>query len=285
MTLVLVGTDFSTRSDRALWRAAMLAKAAGWSIHLLAVIDDDQPPAMVDAHVREAGSILDDLAATMERHDGVACRTEVRTGDPFMTLADAAREIMPTVMVLGPHRRQLLRDQFLGTTVERTLRRTTCPVIVANGVSSGAYRRVMIAVDLEPYSEAGLRTADALPFVRGAKRMAMYAYDPIADAMLAGSFTPVEERAAYREETMAAALGGLENFLLNTGVRGFAPIVRPSRGEISVAITEASRALDVDLIVLTASDKNALTKKILGSTVEAVLRDAEVDVLVIHPGR
>ncbi|MCI3953055.1 MAG: universal stress protein UspA, partial [Burkholderiales bacterium] len=48
MRMILVGTDLSSRSDRALHRAAFLARQFKARLLLLHVVDDDQPPALVD---------------------------------------------------------------------------------------------------------------------------------------------------------------------------------------------------------------------------------------------
>jgi len=62
------------------------------------------------------------------------------------------------------------------------------------------------------------------------------------------------------------------------------PVVRLNRGSAAGEIREAAREHEADLIILTVSDKSSLTKKVLGSTVEEVLRDAERDVLVVPAG-
>ena len=50
MDRLLLATDFSTRSDRALRRAALIADKSGAAITLLHVIDDDQPKYLIERH-------------------------------------------------------------------------------------------------------------------------------------------------------------------------------------------------------------------------------------------
>ena len=61
MQRILVATDFSTRSDRALRRGTLLAKQFGCDVTLVHVIDDDQPLRTVEAERREATALLDEV--------------------------------------------------------------------------------------------------------------------------------------------------------------------------------------------------------------------------------
>ena len=49
---ILVATDFSTRSDRALRRASLLAHSVSAELVLLHVIDDDQPKPLQEVQQR-----------------------------------------------------------------------------------------------------------------------------------------------------------------------------------------------------------------------------------------
>jgi universal stress protein E len=55
---ILAATDFSTRSQRALRRAGLLARASRAELTLAHVVDDDQPPDLVALERREAERIL-----------------------------------------------------------------------------------------------------------------------------------------------------------------------------------------------------------------------------------
>jgi nucleotide-binding universal stress UspA family protein len=283
MPTLMVGTDFSTRSDRALRRAVLIARQTGWDLIVVSVVDDDQPRRMLEAARREASAILAELEQTLADEDGIACRSELRTGEPFIELPAAADAAGAALMVLGPHRRQFLKDQFRGTTVERTLRRIAIPTIVANGVPSGRYRRVLTAVDLEPESDVAPRYVASSPVANEAEHILLHVYDPAASSMLARAMAPEDERVAYERETADAARAGLLRLIDRFGLTGVTPVVRPCVSLASAQIAEAAEEFDADLIGLRSSDKGNLAKAFLGSTVEALLRDASRDVLVV-PG-
>ncbi|HEY7766067.1 MAG TPA: universal stress protein, partial [Aestuariivirgaceae bacterium] len=151
---ILVATDFSPRSDRALRRGILLARQNATELQLTHVVDDDQPQRLIDVERREAAALLDELASTIRESDGIDCEGHVATGDAFQGIVRMAEETGVDLLVLGPHRRQVLRDVFIGTTAERVLRTSRMPVLLANGVPAGAYRKVLIASDLSNYAYA-----------------------------------------------------------------------------------------------------------------------------------
>ena len=67
-------------------------------------------------------------------------------------------EEKPDLLVLGPHRRRIFRDIFIGTTVERTIREADCPVLMANAAPVGPYRHVLLSTDLSEGSRDAMAT-------------------------------------------------------------------------------------------------------------------------------
>lgn len=118
---ILVATDFSPQSDRALRRGSLLARQNSAKLVLTHVVDDDQPERLIDVDRLEATALLQDLAQTIRENDKIECESQVVLGDAFQGIVKVADEISADLLVLGPHRRQVLRDVFVGTTAERTL--------------------------------------------------------------------------------------------------------------------------------------------------------------------
>ncbi len=157
MQTILLATDFSERSDRALRRAVLLGRESGACIHLLHVVDDDRPRRIVDRDANDARALLDELALTLREVDGVSCDTSVMQADPFDGIARAVSNISPDLLILGPHRRQILRDAFVGTTAERTIRAVQCPVLMVNGLPAGPYKQTLLTTDLSNNAQAALK--------------------------------------------------------------------------------------------------------------------------------
>ena len=83
MTSILVATEFSPRSDRALRRAIILAASLRLPIRIVHVVDDDRPLPLVTADRQVAERLLDEQARTLEDVDGVSCDWRIANGDTF----------------------------------------------------------------------------------------------------------------------------------------------------------------------------------------------------------
>ena len=81
MTRILVATDFSTRSDRALRRASLIAGKTGASITLAHVVDADRVDQLIDADRAAASAVLADTASTLRDIDGIAADWIVKVED------------------------------------------------------------------------------------------------------------------------------------------------------------------------------------------------------------
>lgn len=68
---ILAATDFSTRSNRALRQAGLLAQSGNTQLHVLHVVDDDQPEDWVRMERREGERVLREQINSMPELHGV----------------------------------------------------------------------------------------------------------------------------------------------------------------------------------------------------------------------
>ena len=116
---LLCATDLSSRSDRAFRRAGLLARAAGAELVLLSVVDDDQPARLVASERREVTMLLGELSRAVHELEGLQPRLRVEVGDAFDAIIRVADAEEADLVVMGEHRKRLLRDVFVGTTIGR----------------------------------------------------------------------------------------------------------------------------------------------------------------------
>ncbi len=170
MKKIMLATDFSERSDRALRRATLLARQFEAALLIVHVVDDDQPRRIVESERDVASTLLRELRDTVQDIDGIPpCETRVELADPFVGIARAVEEVAPDLLVIGPHRRQALRDVFDGTTAERTIRSVTCPVLMVNAPPVGPYGHVMLTTDFSEGSKRAAKTCIGLGIARDAR--------------------------------------------------------------------------------------------------------------------
>jgi len=281
---ILAATDFSVRSDRALRRAAILAHAAGAELVLVHAIDDDQPARLVEEQRRAAADQLEEMARTVRELDGTPCRGHIALGPSFRALTQAAEELDAALIVLGPHRRQVLRDVFIGTTAERTIRETGRPVLMANGFPAGPYRRILLAAELSEQSLASVSAVQALGLDQGAELVVLHAFaSPLAVGPGLSGANGGRDDAELVAEAAQAADHQLLALLERIGLERTPRILRPVESPIPQVIAEAAAAEQADLVVLAHEHKSSAERWLLGSVSETVLRDARVDVLVVTP--
>lgn len=277
---ILLATDFSTRSDRALRRATIVAKDLGAALSLLHVVDDDQPAHLVRSQSLASKAMLEECARTIADYDGVAVDTRVVAGDAFSGILAAADDADADLIVLGPHRRQL-RDVFVGTTAERTVARTNRPVLIAAGAPTAPYDRALVATDLEEDSRSMPKRFAELGLVAAGDVVALHAFDaPVRGMMQRG----LSDNGAINDYLMSEELrasDAFDRFMAGIGLRNIRRRVTRIKGSAARTIIESARADDMPLIVVGTSQRKGIERFVVGSVAEDVLGEADRDVLVI----
>jgi nucleotide-binding universal stress UspA family protein len=285
MKKIMLATDFSERSDRALRRATLLARQFEATMLLVHVVDDDQPRRIVDAERDEAKTLLRQMAATLRDVDGVTCETRVLLASPFVGIAQAAADATPHLLVIGPHRRRVLMDVFVGTTAERTIRSVDCPVLMANATPRGYYQHVLQTTDLSDGSRNALLRFQLLGFGDHARTSLLHVFDAAALRLAFSHSIPQDDQKHYLKDEERDAALELARFLSSTDLARLRQIVRYEASPAPHEILKAADEEQADLIVMSTHGRSGLAKMLIGSVTEQVLRIAQIDILVIPPQR
>jgi nucleotide-binding universal stress UspA family protein len=285
MRRIMFATDFSTRSDRALRRAELRARQSGAELDLVHVVDDDRPRHIVEREAAEALALLEDLARSLRGDDGIACNARIVLDDPFAGIVAAVADRGPDLLVIGPHRRQVLRDVFVGTTAERTIRSVACPVLMVNGPPAAPWRHVLLTTDLSEASRGALARFATLDAGAGADLTLLHVFAAPALRLAMSDTLAAEDRETYLRELRQEAQGALSALAADLPGPRPALVARPEETTAAQDILAAADSLSADLIVVSTQGRNALTRLLLGSVTDQVLRAAPVDVLAIPPLR
>jgi nucleotide-binding universal stress UspA family protein len=282
---ILAATDFSTRSHRALRRAGLLAQARGAELAIVHVVDDDQPKDLVDIESREAERILGEQIGAIAELQGVQCRPIVVAGDPFDGILRTAGSIEANLIVMGAHRKELLRDIFVGTTIERVIRTGPYPVLMVNYEVEQSYGNVLAAVDLSDASARAIRAGKDLGLIEGARLTFVHGFLAIGAGLMSRADIWKEDIEKYVAEERLRAGGELAAFLRKEepGLQDWALRVRD--GTPIEAISEAVKQIEPDLLLVGTQGRSGIPKLLLGSVAEEVLRSVGVDVLAVPPAR
>jgi nucleotide-binding universal stress UspA family protein len=285
MKSLLLATDLSSRSERALLRAASLVRQFDCPWFILHVVDSDQPQLRVELEVEQIRRDLQARLGEFTERAGRAPEIWVEAGDPAPRIAECARWGDIDLLVMGVHRRNALRDVFVGTTLERVVRTCEKPVLVVNREPESSYRDLVLALDLSPTSARAVRAAKALGLMDGARCRAVHAFEPFAKVMLmnAGIATPMLDDHLSSEERNARL--NLAGFLEEQGLLG---VVGEQRVEEGLPMTVLRRVMadsPADLLVLGTRGMGGIKRVLIGSVADAALREFECDILAVPPGR
>lgn len=135
---ILVPTDFSEGSKKALRSALAMAKDSGATITLLHVVEPVALPELAALPVllendKVAASAKASLRRMCEREGVPAARLDrvlVRTGSAFHEITEAARTLKADLIVIATRGHTGLKHVLLGSTAERVVRHAPCPVLV-----------------------------------------------------------------------------------------------------------------------------------------------------------
>jgi len=275
---ILVATDLSARSHRALRRAGWLAEEAGSELVLLHVVDDRQAQRLIDIDVAESRKIVDTWITSRAVPQAVRCRSVISAGKPHMGIIEAAKGIDADLIVMGSHRKRF-RDLFLGTTVERVIREASVPVLMVN--TDEPYETIMIAADLSAASAEAVTSAARLGFLSMGQVAVVHAFDAVAKSKLALAQAPKDRVSMYVKEEQQKALAKLKDFMRSVpqAPTGWTPYVE--EGEAPYVIGTAVERMSPGLLILGTKGRTGAAKFLLGSVTEELLGSTTVDVLAV----
>ena len=140
---ILVPTDFSEFSDKALESAVDVAKkenATSELLHVISVIQtcsvdycfDQQTLDMLEKNSINAS--MDQMKKEIDRVPGassVQIETVIRKGTPYEEILNEQKEKKIDLIVIGSHGKTGLIHHLMGSVAERVMRGAKCPVLLA----------------------------------------------------------------------------------------------------------------------------------------------------------
>jgi nucleotide-binding universal stress UspA family protein len=280
---ILAATDLSTRSNRALRQAGLLAQSGSGQLHIVHVVDDDQPDELVRMEKREAERLLSEQADSMPELRGTRTHPMVVAGDPFDAILRTADEIQPDLIVMGSHRRQLLRDIFVGTTIERVIRRGTFPVLMVSNEAQRIYVRIVAPIDMSDASAHALRIALSTGLIGDKGATLLHAFVALGKGKMFVSGSDQAGIDSYVESERRQAVDELATFLVANDLEHARWSLRVEEGAPMEVISRAVSEMHPDLLVMGTHGRSALLKTLIGSVTDAALRSLDVDILAVPP--
>lgn len=125
---IIVPVDYTPASEQAIKQAILIARKTGYSIWLTHVLGKE----MSDNKLTRLSTSEDTLEALAKNvmDEGVSCRFSVVTGSIFNELPAFANTGEFTMMVIGTHGIQGIKQKLLGADILKIARKTSIPCLI-----------------------------------------------------------------------------------------------------------------------------------------------------------
>jgi nucleotide-binding universal stress UspA family protein len=298
---VLVPTDFSKPSLEAIEYAVPLIKRFGAELHLVHVFEPDYPLATMAAMPlivpelevgrrvrRHLKDVADKYSVALRRENIHAIK-----GRPFEEICRLARDCGVDLIVTSTRGNTGLRHLALGSTAERVVRYSPCPVLVLrpsdqtkksdrNGKMRKrelAFRKILVPIDFSECSLKGLTYAKSLAKQFGSKLV-------LLNSVALQYYISSDEYARYdlpllMQLTEKSARTQMGDLIEKTDWDGLEVEWSIQIGHAGEQVCARAKAEHADAIVTSTHGTTGFKHVLLGSTAEYVVGHASCPVLVV----
>jgi nucleotide-binding universal stress UspA family protein len=265
---VLVATDLSARSDRAVDRAVTLAQQWGTTPIVAHVFGDAS---------RLAKNVVKAQAAVREvlPAQDTAADILLLKGPAPKAIVEAARDEHCSVIVTGVARFNHVGDFITGTAVDHIVRNATVPVLVVKRRPRAPYRTIVVATDFSSCSRFALLSAARL-FPQAAIHL-VHAYHVPYEGWL--------DTEDMRQDAGEGAGRDLAAFLADPAIPAQVRdrvVSHHDLGEAPAVVGSVASAVSADLVVVGAHGRSGFVKAIIGSIAESLLFRVQPDTLMVR---
>lgn len=299
---IVVPLDGSEFSETAIPLAAAVSLATNTGLDLVRVQD---PPSLLpsdalaplpvinpeaEAAIRQANTEwLDRVATELRAKVAVRVRMEMLDGPVGPAVGEYAHRVGANLIVLATHGRGGFALTLMGSVASDILRSARVPVLMVRPREGMArpeprpFEHVLIPLDGSPLSETAIGPAIAL--LGGARRVTlMEVTSPIPLDALAMPAPLAMVDPASLADAVRLSRDYLEGIATKLRAQGFTLDVRAETATSAAAtIAAALRETKADLVAMATHGRGAIGRFLLGSVSHAVLRTAEVPVLLYRP--
>ena len=297
---VLLPTDFSPASLQAIERVRPWLRRLGAEIHIVHIIPRDYPsserpdvPEMVPG-VEAVDRVRQHLRKVAEQGavSLLPRNAHVLVGEPADEICRLARRKKINLIILTTGRHSGLQQVALGSTAERVVRFSPCPVMTLRGTNDRgdmkpdrplALRKILVPVDFSECSRKGIEYATALAKQFGGTLTLLH-------SVHFQNFVTSDEFVRYdlpllAQDTDKAAHEQMARLIRETDWDGVPVDSKLDLGHAGHQICAFARHEGADLIVACTHGMTGFKNVSLGSTTDYVVRHAECPVLIVpsHP--
>lgn len=275
MDTIIVATDLSDRSDRAVDRALHLAEASGATCHVVSVVDDALP---VELSKQLSTGVEEHIQSALEtQKSSVKVEVTILRGDVAEMLIRFAHLHDADLIVLGLHRRRTFLDSMRETTMTRIVAASPTPVLLVKNDVTESYAKALVPVSFSPSCAGAFKSAAKT--APGAKITGFHALHIPFRGLTGG------EDSDMARAVMAEAEQARENWMKEQGLGSDVTPPEIIPGAVRIVFDQKIREEKPDLLAVGAHTRSGLAIQKLGGFAAELVRDPPVDLLISHPPR
>jgi nucleotide-binding universal stress UspA family protein len=299
---ILVPIDFSEMSIEAIKTATRLARRFGASVHLahvrqfayasgfLPAPPMDPFPVMPNEQDAEKNAAKDLHVLARDCDVPSATCHAISGGPAFDEICRVAQNIAADLIVMPTHGRTGLKHVFLGSTAERIVQHSPCPVFVVREKKRRSktgplhsINTILVPVDFSDCSREGLQYAIGFANEFGTRIILLHA--TYLGYIYSSEGTAIYDIPALQKAARKDAQRHMRQLVRSVNFEGVKFETAFTDGSPASDICAFAKDHDVDLIVTSTHGLTGLKHALIGSVAEQVVRRAFCSVLVVpsHP--
>lgn len=294
---ILFATDFSPCAAHAQAYAYAFALRFKAELHIAHAVDTTYPlyagvygfGVEVETHIADTKQQAQkDLSAIagLARSAGVAnVQDHLLMGRAAEAIVDESQRLGCDLVITGTHGRGAIDHFLFGSTAERIVRYSAVPVLAikpqerefVTETNGFTLKHILCPCDLSPLADQAVEFAAQICRTFGAELTLLH----VIDSRIAYPLAMPDPATLIPEEIRRRAterLNGIANRYKDVKIH-----VDVITGVPDKVIVEAARDRSVDLIAMTTHGHGGLSRALLGSTAEKVVRVAGVPTMTIRP--
>ena len=273
---VLFATDFSDGDLEAFKSSCKLA--LDWNAKLHIVHVEDPRESVKPANRRTSPER--ELVRFIPENFGIDYSQEVLVGDAAEEILCFADKIGATLIVLGTHGRDGMRRFFSGSVAEEIMRKAKCPVMTQRAAHAAAAdrkrERILVPTDFSVHGYAALDFAGHMALTTSAELTICYVDD--SDSGEARHFESGRPEWTKKQDEL---WNQLREFKPKSPKISFTH--KLFSGDPGEQICNYANSKSYDFIVIGTHGRTGLTRAIMGSVAEYVVRHSNCPVVSVKP--
>jgi nucleotide-binding universal stress UspA family protein len=279
-TKILLATDGSEDAELAATTAVGLARSTASELH---VVHTWRPVPSVHFDTlirqemeREAQGILDEQVKKIEGLGGTVAQARLREGDAAEEIAALAEEIGAGLLAVGSRGRGRIRRALMGSVSDAVVRQAYCPVMVVRWKPVVFPAKILLATDgseeatvaAQIVTNLGERTGSEVHVVHVGEIPPTHYPDRYGYRAL---YEEHEREARQLLEAQVKKIEGLGDTVAQAHLR---------LGRADEEVVVLAEELDVDLIAMGGRGLGRVSRALMGSVSDSLVRNAHCPVLI-----